>query len=89
VIYPALFQCCYPLYSLTQASVAFSWNEDCINAFRTLKQCLTEAPVLVYPSFSSNALELVLQTDASASGLGAVLEQDGHPLHMPVNLLPA
>jgi len=68
-----------PLYSLTQASVAFSWNEDCINAFKTLKQCLMEAPVLVYPSFSSTASEFLLQTDASASGSGAVLEQDGHP----------
>ena len=78
-----------PLYSLTQAGVVFLWNEDCTNAFETLKQCLTEASVLVYPCFSSNASEFVLQTDASALGLGAVLEQDGHPIVMPVDLLPA
>ena len=69
-----------PLYSLTQAGVVFLWNEDCTNAFETLKQCLTEVPVLAYPCFSSNASEFVLQTDASALGLGAVLEQDGHPI---------
>ena len=39
-----------------------------------------EAPVLVYPSFSPDATEFVLQTDASAVGLGAVLEQSGHPI---------
>ena len=47
------------------------------------------SPVLVYPSFSPDATEFVLQTDASAVGLGAVLEQNGHPLHMLANLSPA
>ena len=45
-----------------------------------LKRCLTEAPVLVYPSFNPAATEFVLQTDASAVGVGAVLEQGGHPI---------
>ena len=69
-----------PLYCLTQAGVAFSWDKDCSDAFDTLKRLLTEAPVLVYPTFGSKALEFVLQTDASAVGLGAVLEQYGHPI---------
>ena len=69
-----------PLYSLIQANTTFSWNENCTNAFETLKQCLTEAPVLAYPSFHCNATEFVPQTDTSAIGLGAVLEQDGHPV---------
>ena len=37
-----------------------------------------EAPILAYPLFHRNASPFILQTDASAVGLGAVLEQDGH-----------
>ena len=68
------------MYTLTQASTAFSWNENCTNAFETLKQCLTEGPVLAYPLFHCNTTEFVLQTYASAIGLGAFLEQDGSPV---------
>ena len=57
---------------------SFNWNQHGIEAFRTLKQKLTEAPVLAYPQFHWNATEFTLLTDASAVGLGAVLEQDGH-----------
>ena len=38
------------------------------------------SPVLVYPSFSPDATEFVLQTDASVVGLGAVLDLNGHPI---------
>ena len=69
-----------PLYSLTHDGMTFSWNGDCVNAFEMLKQCLTKAPVLSYPLFGPNAAEFILETDASAVGLGAVLEQDGHPI---------
>ena len=43
-----------------------------------MKPVLTQAPVLTYPDFSATAPSFVLQTDASAVGLGAVLEQGGH-----------
>ena len=43
-----------------------------------LKSALTQAPVLTYPDFSATAPPFMLQTDASAVGLGAVLEQGGH-----------
>ena len=76
--FPMLLLHCILLHKLVY--VLFLWNEDCTNAFKTLKQCLTEAPLLVYPCFSSNATEFVLQTDASALGLEAVLEQDVHPI---------
>eukprot|EP00731_Ephydatia_muelleri_P006920 Em0003g1168a len=45
-------------------------------SFQRLKACLTEAPVLAYPWFVKHASAMVLQTDASNVGLGAVLEQD-------------
>ena len=54
-----------------------------------LKHCLMEAPVLVYPSFSPDVTAFMLQTDASAVGLGAVLEQKDILLHMLANLSPA
>ena len=34
------------------------------------------APILGYPQFAASASPFVLHTDASAVGLGAVLEQD-------------
>ena len=40
-----------------------------------MKDLLSQVPVLCYPSLTR---DFELQTDASAVGLGAVLEQDGH-----------
>ena len=65
---------------MTQAGMTFSWNDNCTNAFEVLKQCLTKAPVLAYLLFGPNAVEFILQTDASAVGLGDMLEQDGHSI---------
>ena len=67
-----------PLHNLTQKDVQFSWTSECQIAFSTLKQKLTQAPILAYPRFDSEAPPFILQTDASAVGIGAVLEQDGH-----------
>ena len=54
------------------------------NAFNKLKQLLVSAPVLAYPRFQSG-YPFIVETDASTSGLGAVLAQqqdDGnvHPI---------
>ena len=43
-----------------------------------LKQRLTEAPVLTYPSFEPSVDQFILLIDASATGIGAVLEQNEH-----------
>ena len=67
-----------PLNALTQKATAFEWTGECQDAFNSLKRKLTQAPILAYPSFHQSASPFVLQTDASAVGLGAVLEQDGH-----------
>ena len=70
-----------PLHKLTQKmpdpkNVPFVWTEECAAAFTTLKCKLIQAPILGYPQFTTSTSPFVLQTDASAVGLGAVLEQD-------------
>ena len=67
-----------PLHNLIQKNVPFHWTQDCEKAFHTLKEKLEQALVLTYPKFDSSAGTFILQTDASAVGLGAELEQDGH-----------
>ena len=66
-----------PLHNLTKKDVPFSWNPVCTEAFNQLKDKLTQAPVLAFPQFTTDAPPFLLQTDASAVGVGAVLEQGG------------
>jgi len=53
------------------------WTNTTEQAFQTLKQALTTAPVLTLPNFDK---PFVLETDAYDKGIGAVLQQDGHPI---------
>ena len=66
-----------PLHNLTRKDVLFSWNLASTEAFNQLKDKLTQAPVLAFPQFTTDASPFLLQTDASAVGVGAVLEQGG------------
>ena len=66
-----------PLHQLTQKATQFSWNEQHEQAFLTMKKSLLQSPILVFPDFGPTAKPFVLQTDASATGIGAVLEQGG------------
>ena len=66
-----------PLHNLTKKDVPFSWTPACATAFSELKHKLTQSPILAFPQFSNNAAPFLLQTDASAVGVGAVLEQGG------------
>ena len=69
-----------PLHSLTQKDVPLLWDSKCENAFHALKAQLVQAPVLAYPHFEPTAKEFFLQTDTSAVGLGAILEQNDHAI---------
>ena len=61
-----------PLHHLMKKGVQFLWTTECDEAFRSIKQQLVAAPLLSCPDFTK---PFVLQTDASAYGLGAVLTQ--------------
>ena len=63
-----------PLNKLLERDVAFVWNEDSEGAFRVLKDVLSSAPILSFPDFDR---PFIVDTDASNSGLGAVLSQIG------------
>ena len=63
-------------------SIRLCGGESCQEAFQQLKRTLTVAPVLVTPDWSKL---FILQTDASAYGLGYVLSQldsqgEEHPI---------
>jgi len=62
-----------PLHELTRKNEAFVWNERRQAAFDALKRCLVSAPVLAAPLDSGQYL---LDTDASETGLAAVLQQE-------------
>ena len=61
-----------PLYQCTKRNQPFEWTEGAEYAFNRLKQALTEAPILGYPEPTGN---YILDADASAFGVGAVLSQ--------------
>ena len=63
-----------PLTKLTKKNEKFVWGVEQEKAFQTLKSKLSDAPILTLPEGSE---DLVVYTDASHQGLGAVLMQRG------------
>ena len=76
-IMPRLSEVCEPLRRLTMKDVEWHWTEHQEQAFNKLKQLVTEAPFLKY--FEPKE-ELTLKSDASDTGLGAILTQNGQPI---------
>jgi transposase InsO family protein len=66
-----------PLTNLLRKNTMFCWTQEHEVAFQCLKSALSQAPVLALPDFSK---QFILETDACAMGIGAVLMQAGHPL---------
>ena len=61
-----------PLHALTRKDAVFHWSAECQAAFDQLKHLLTTSPITALPDFSQ---AFCLYTDASTSGLGAILAQ--------------
>ena len=74
---PHLSDVTKPLRDLTQSNVLWVWNEAQQMAFEKLKEMVTRTPVLRYYNLKE---EVTLQCDASQSGLGAALMQNGQPI---------
>ena len=66
-----------PLTELLKKDRLFVWTSVHASAFQLLKNALSTTPVLALPDFS---IPFHIETDASGTGIGAVLLQRGHPL---------
>ena len=74
---PKLSTVMEPIRRLTKQDVEFKWSEEQDKAMEEIKKLVTTAPILAYYNPKK---ELVIQCDASSTGLGAVILQDGKPL---------
>jgi hypothetical protein len=66
-----------PMTELLKKGAKFVWGQKCEDAFHTLRQHLTTAPVLAQPN---NGKPFDVYCDASGTGLGCVLKQDNRAI---------
>ena len=74
---PNLSDVTEPLRRLLDKDVQWHWNDTHEKSWKQGKQLITREPVLKYFDPSK---EVTLQCDASESGLGAVVLQEGQPV---------
>ncbi|GJY08032.1 reverse transcriptase domain-containing protein [Tanacetum coccineum] len=67
---------------LLEKNTPFIFSNDCIRAFQTLKERLTEAPILIAPNWD---LPFELMCDASDFAIGAVLGQRHEKHFRPIH----
>ncbi|GJR46323.1 reverse transcriptase domain-containing protein [Tanacetum coccineum] len=67
---------------LLEKNTPFIFSDDCIRAFQTLKNRLTEAPILIAPNWD---LPFELMCDASDFAIGAVLGQRHEKHFRPIH----
>ena len=74
---PRLSTIMEPIRRLTRQDCNWEWGEEQETAMSQLKRLVTTAPLLAY---YDPAKKLTIQCDASSTGLGAALMQEGKPL---------
>lgn len=74
---PRLADMTTPLRELTKKDVIYEWQEAQEKSFEAVKKAVSEVPVLRYYDLKQT---VTVQCDASQSGLGAVLMQEGQPV---------
>ncbi len=62
----------HPLYALLKKDVAWTWSEEAQEAFNTLKEMLSEFPILRRPNFNK---VFILHTNWNALGIGVIFGQ--------------
>ena len=73
-IYGRIFQDSYTAYSAHTERKKYEWTKKCDRSFQELKNKLTTVPTLTLPTENE---DLVIYSNASKLGLGAVLMQNG------------
>jgi hypothetical protein len=76
----------HPLYALLKKDVAWTWSDEAQEAFNTLKEKLSEFPILRRPNFNK---VFILHTDWSALGIGTILgqlDEKGKDMLSPMHL---
>ncbi|KAK7107442.1 hypothetical protein V1264_015374 [Littorina saxatilis] len=74
---PQLSETTKPMRDLLKEDVKFIWDEQQQAALQKVKNAITSKPIL---SFFDPKKEVRLEVDASKSGLGAAIFQDGNPV---------
>ena len=74
---PHLSKVCEPLTQLDRKDVEWCWLKQHQDVLTKIRELIAAAPVLAYYEVKR---EVTIQCDASQSGLGAVLLQEGRPV---------
>ena len=74
---PRLSEDTKPLREVLRKNIQFFWEEPQQEAFRKVKELVTQAPVL---NLFDPGKDITLTVDASSTSLGAALLQDGGPV---------
>lgn len=61
-----------PMTQVTKKNKTFNWTAKCSESFQKLKDLIIKAPILTFPTTDDH---FILDKDASANGIGAVLSQ--------------
>jgi hypothetical protein len=83
---PKLSEITEPLRRLTDKDSEWQWTEVHNKAWEQVKSMMTNTPILAY---YDSKKEVVIQCDASQSGIGAVLLQEGRPVHFSSRAMTA